>query len=147
MPDRPKTVVDALLDDLQQLGVLIDQHGPTPFLVRVYARTIFSVFDGYAYFLKQNAVKRAEAEGVSLSKDELEMIYERRGGDPARGGKPKTVSTAENLRFAMKLWARVNGGEAPPRDAQLPPEFERIRVLRNAITHPKRIEDFDVFPY
>ncbi len=145
MTDGPTDeVVDALMDDLQQLNELMQERGPTPFLVRVYARSIFSIFDGYAYHLKQKALRRSESAGIQLSNAELEMIYERRGDAPEREGKPKTTPAAENLRFAMKLWARVNGGAAPPRGGQLPSEFDRIRRVRNGITHPKKRSDFNV---
>jgi hypothetical protein len=141
---KPDEVVDALMDDLQQLSELMDERGPTPFLVRIYARTIFSIFDGYSYHLKQKSLRRAKTEGIELSKALMEMIYERRGDTPERDGQPKNIPTAENLRFAMKLWARVNGGVSPPRGGQLPPDFERARKLRNGITHPKKRSDFDV---
>jgi len=147
----PKTVADGvveeLLGDLEQLGKLLESLGPTPFVIRSYVRTIFSVLDAWSFHTKQKAYVHGESKGIAFTKAELEFIFEQRA-TKSKGSssalKPKNIPTADNVRFAIELSRRIYPGEPPPYDGELPREFETVRRLRNRITHPKLAADLAI---
>lgn len=136
-----------MLGDLDQLRQVMETLGPTPFVIRSYVRTLFSILDAWSFHIKQKAHVRGVARGVAFSKKDRETIFERRltsATDPLSDDKPKTIPTAENVVYAIALWRRVHGGEAPPLEGKLPPEFDRLRKVRNRITHPKVTSDLQM---
>jgi hypothetical protein len=143
--ERPREVVEALLAEFGELIAVVNRGASTPLMVKLYTRSIFSILDAYAFHLKQTAQVRSESRGASLDKKQLEMINEVRANSHG-SARPKTIKTGENLRFAIRLYHRVMGGDPPPLGAELPPAFEHARKVRNRITHPKSRVDLEIEP-
>jgi hypothetical protein len=141
-PAAADDVLDALLADLQELSTISDLRGTTPFVIRSYVRTLFSILEAWSYHTKHKAYASGTASGMQFSRKDIEMITERR----ERNGSSmiKSVPPGENVVYAARLWSRVFGSDDPP--VQLPPEFERVRALRNRITHPKSRADLATTP-
>lgn len=140
-------VVEELLGDLDELRQVMDTLGPTPFVIRSYVRTLFSILDAWSFHIKQKAYARGVARGVAFSKKDLETIFERRltsSTQPLPDDKPKTIPTGDSVVYAIALWRYIHGGEAPPLEGKLPSEFDRLRKVRNRITHPKVKSDLQM---
>jgi hypothetical protein len=140
-------IIAAFGSDLNELNKVREHLGDSGFVARVFVRTIFSVFDGYAWYLKQRALEGAPNAGIEFGPDELEMIHERRVKTLASGEKtevPNIIQTKENLKFAIRIYARERGAEPPLVDNALPSEFRVVAEVRNRITHPKSAADFNV---
>ncbi len=140
-------ILTAFGADLRELNKVRDKLGDSPFVARVFVRTIFSIFDGYAWYLKQRALEGAATAGVEFTPQELEIIHEERV-KTLQSGETKTVpsivQTKENLKFAIRAYARVRRTEAPLPNNALPAEFHAVSDVRNRITHPKSAADFDI---
>jgi len=147
--DIADDVVAELMDDLEQLRKTLQILGPTPFFVRTYVRTLFSIVEAWAYHVKQKAFRRGTERGNTFSKREIEVVHEYRqkqGGATGEAGSPKTIRASDNVRVAIRLWARVHGGEPPPLNGELPAMFSSAQAFRNRITHPKLKSDLAVEP-
>lgn len=147
--ESSQEVVHELMQDLEQLKQMLGVLGPTPFVIRTYIRTLFSILEAWAYHAKQKAFKRGSQRGLTFSKNEIQVINERRvstGTDGERSEKPKLIRTSDNVRVAIRIWSRVHQGERPPLDGELPSQFTAAQAFRNRITHPKVKSDLEVMP-
>ena len=55
--ESPWAIIGSFTEDLAGLGQILQQHGSTDFVARLYIRTFFSMIDGYAYYVKQRAAR------------------------------------------------------------------------------------------
>lgn len=140
-------IMEAFGADLRELNTVREHLGESTFVARVLIRSLFSIFDGYAWYLKQKALEGAQAAGIQFTADDLAMIREERTkGLPSGETRvvPWIVPTKENLKFALSEYARVRHTHPPLLNNALPAEFHLVAKVRNRITHPKSAGDFTI---
>jgi hypothetical protein len=145
--ESPWAIITAFAADLVELNKVREHLGQNAFVARTFVRTLFSIFDGYSWYLKQRALEGAPYRNVQFTPSELEMIREERRKTAQDGTVtvvPKIVQTKENLLFSIRSYARVRGTDAPLVNGVLPPEFHIAAEVRNRITHPKAAADFEL---
>jgi len=140
----PWEIITAFSEELAEINRIRTDSGMTDFVARLFVRTLFSIFDGYAFYLKQQALAGAAGAGITFSKAEMEVIRELREVQTATGVdiRPKIIPTRENLLFALKAFGRVRGSAPPLVANSLPAAFGVAAEVRNRITHPKKTADF-----
>ncbi len=144
---NPSGIIGAFTEELGELNKILSDRGLTDFVARVFIRTLFSIFDGYAFYVKQLALGGAAAAGITFTQSELEILTELRNAKDRHGNpetRPKIVPTRENLTMALKSYARVRGSVSPLPNSALPAEFKCASDARNRITHPKQVSDFAI---
>jgi hypothetical protein len=140
-------IISAFAADLAELNKVREHLGQNSFVARTFVRTLFSMFDGYSWFLKHRAMDGAANARVQFTEKELEVINEERSKSLDDGTSkmlPKIVATKENLLFSIRAYARVRQVDAPLVSNALPPEFHIANDVRNRITHPKSAADFAI---
>jgi hypothetical protein len=145
--EAPWAIISAFSEELTELNRVLAQHGPTNFVARLYIRSLFSMLDGYAYYVKHRALSGAERARIQLEERDIDIILEQRRKKNRDGSEqvvPKIVPTRQNLAYALKLYARVRGAEPPLVNGSLPRDFDIAAEARNRITHPKRRRDFEL---
>jgi hypothetical protein len=140
----------ALSDDVDRAAKEMDS-GDDPYLRRNYVRTVFAMIEGTIYLLKQilieaDSSKQAQSVG-KLSTGELALLGEKTFNVTDKGevrDQPKYLSTAANLRFTMKCIEKVFKHKVDLNDADAWKNLENAVVVRNRITHPKKLGDLEV---
>jgi len=148
--DSPWAIISAFSEELSEINRVLASHGPTDFVARLYLRSLFSMLDGYAYYVKHRALAGAKRAGIQLKREEIEVIFEMREKETRDGTRrfvPKILTTRDNLLFALKLYGRARNAEPPLVAGVLPAAFDVAAEARNRITHPKRPLDFRVLPH
>jgi len=143
--EGPWDIISAFGSELNELNKVRTLLGERPFVGRMLIRTLFSIFDGYAWYLKQRALDGASAAGIEFTPDELEIIREQRTKALPSGETrvvPVIEPTKRNLKFAICAYARVRHVNSPLLNNSLPDEFHTVAEVRNRITHPKSSADF-----
>jgi len=140
-------IITAFSSDLHDLNKVRDQLGDSPFVARLLLRSLFSIFDGYSWYLKQRALEGATTAKIEFTSDELQIIHEQRVKRLPSGDEtvvPMIIQTKENLKFAIRAFARVKHVDPPLVNGALPAEFHAVAEVRNRITHPKSAGDFNI---
>ncbi len=115
---------------------------------RNHIRALFAMIEGTIYILKQTVLIAASSGPGPLSTDELALLQERNFFLDEKGtpkSKNNFLRTAANLRFTRSCLKKAFGYSLDLSDT--PDnwnEFEKAIGVRNRITHPKGLQDFDV---
>lgn len=104
------------------------------FRLRMLVRVLFSVIDALCFYLKGLALQDAQSAGVSLSKNEREVLE-----DSVR---PKAN---KNITISFRCYARVRDVKYPlPSSGDVPKYVSDSIKIRNRLTHPKAAQDYDI---
>src|SRR3954452_10648384 len=103
-------LLNAFTADLSELNKVREHLGQNAFVARTFVRTLFSIFDGYAWFLKRGALEHAIYANVQFTDKDMEILREERLKTMPDGTTkmvPKIVPTKENMLFSIRAYARV----------------------------------------
>ena len=137
-----------LLQDAQSAEDLLSS-GDTQFARRAYVRSLFAFIEGAVWILKYACRNGRTPKGVlPVSPGEYALLgdasYElKSSGEVAE--QPKFLRLQENVKFCAALFNRLFGSKIDLKvgsgDWQ---KFITAIGIRNRITHPKHLSDFDI---
>jgi hypothetical protein len=113
---------------------------------RLMTRSLFSLLDAFAFYLKTQAIRSDRAKQTEFTEKELRFLN---GGefvvrDGAEVWQPYTPGIKENFKQALRVFAKARSTQTPlGGQAPFPGEFGHALDLRNRVTHPKRLSDLD----
>jgi len=144
-------------DDLKMLALLVADLGKLAnlppaydqqFRGRMQVRTLFSILDSLAFFLKSRALERCKNPSEAFSKNELEVLREgvfRTKPDGTEFLQPSFPDPERNIRTSFRCYSKLSGGPSPlESQTPLPAHFAYIIALRNRLTHPKKLADLAI---
>lgn len=139
-------LVKAVAEDLKHVTSMrgkVDEQ----FYRRSLIRTMFSLIDAFCYHLKQESLSVAKHNPITFSKRTLEVLTETRINKSIEGSqttRPYYPSPQENLRVAIRTYAKVKSGFVPDHIRHHPIVFAISKKIRDRITHPKAADDLVV---
>jgi len=112
---------------------------------RVAIKTIFSIIDAVCFQTKKHIlIVRQEIKGESIDKKTKEKLQEFRINE--KGKKEKIyLRIKENIKFTLKELYKLYGNKLDlSKDYKELNLLKKSIVVRNSITHPKKIENLEV---
>jgi hypothetical protein len=138
----------ALLQDTKTAEELVSQT-PTQFAKRAYIRSSFAYIEGTVWILKQACVGSAEsADRPIFSPAEFALLNDE-SYDLKNNGETsvqtKFLRLPDNVKFTDKAIAKFFGSKAQiDGSSEGWGKFLKAIKIRNRITHPKSIHDYEV---
>ena len=123
-------------------------HSDTPYARRTVVRAAFAAIEGLTFAIKQECLHRPDDASKHYGASELAMLREETYGVGSKGQvltQAKFIPLLDNVRFAMAMYRRGSlEGHGLDLSGLGWQHFRDATVVRNRITHPKRISDLDV---
>src|ERR1051325_8297310 len=143
-----RTLFDVLLGDVRESLDNFIHNSESPFLRRVYIRSIFAFIEAMVYRMKQAALLRAVGGNPAGTAAEIALLreetYDLDGKGEARA-RPKFLKAIGNLKFAVKMYSRYyNANYAFQARGKGWDDFVLAVAIRNRLTHPKTDTDVHV---
>lgn len=145
-------ISDILLDDLEHViqvsNEKIRQFRESPeteFLkqqatwFRLIIRLLITTIEATCFKLKQLALIKYKQQSVQLEEKDREKLSEQRSD-----GGLCFLSTSENLKYAMKMYATAFGSKYKIKFGKEWATFLRVQSKRKGLTHPKSKGDLSV---
>lgn len=115
---------------------------------RSYVRALFAFVEGSVYFIKQTAFTAAIRSQIPLSLGFHALLREETYSLDDKGGiiiqTDRFPPAANNLRFAVKCVNEIFGSSISIDSSRHWGDFKMAIKIRNRITHPKDLVEFEV---
>lgn len=141
--DNELSIHTLLFEDVERARQDLEA-GDDQYRRRTLVRTIFAAIEGSTYVLKQAVLEHAVLHPHLYSPGDFAILREESYELREKGRvhtKFKQLPPIENFRFTLRLWLRMHNLNADAPDAQRFKNawatFERMKEMRNRITHPK----------
>ncbi len=115
---------------------------------RVFVRALFAMIEGTVFFIKQTTFSTS-ASGVGRLRIDEATILQDSTVELSSNGKPKLktkfIRLEDNLRFTVRMLNKVYNLELDLKvGSEQWEKFKKAISIRNKITHPKSIDDFNI---
>ncbi len=115
---------------------------------RILVRTFHTCIESLLSIMKTESLTAHNEGRVKFSDNDLEMLTGSKSKKRGSGKMPKKVKFIKNARITVRLFDEATGGPTKEGKSyiQIPSRASEWSSLRNRITHPKTLDDFDIHP-